>query len=1359
MRSSRRTLARRIAAGGMLITLVSLLLLPAVAFAWGSLLVSDYKVPKEADGSDSQSDGWYVIDENLLNDPYFSAVQLFGADGHNGLDWRGPGEVRARVVGRGYSDDKYCTPFTSFEDFAARSSEVDTGEDYLFRTVDDPSLRVWEGAQKTTLGGLEAYVNRSTVRLEYVDRHTEAEYGNTWIYWIPAGSDSGILVTALSAVSWSEDPGTTSGEHYGYQLDPITADVESILASLKFYPLDGTSAGTDVPGDTGGESSPWRTVLGGVAAVAAAAIAMAGAAASARAKKGEEEPPPDQPVGYVLQLSSARLTVSETNPATLTVTAFRVLPNRSYEPASEAAIVLHVPAGVAAQPPTAYGTLTTSVWQTDAIALGAAITIEATAALGGTSASVPVVTAGESRIVTRLQPAGVPLRTHGEHSLTLVATVELLGGDAEVVDPAAAQATITFAEDSEWLDISAPADYEGGRAVTVVASQPDPTSIVQPPESATIRVSAQVGERVITEVVTVELARMPEIDAQPDHVTLAADSGISTEVSVWITNSAGATWQFETEWREGSRLIAVPDIVSTGPATATLTITENARDTLDPTRPETSSTLVVVATADGFEPLRRQVTVIVTQEGLFVDRTNVDPSTGAFNLKADGSATPADIDLRVFVRDPATGEIAPDIGLAQQALLEIGGEEGTPGYAGLKSGGLVITPAGVRVLNVPSATFAVAIERKLPTGGEVLPATLLASVPGRDEPAFSALVPLRLLGVNTEPFSDMWQIELDRCRDTIYQYVPFEYQERLYTLVNERSLTMGAEGLYKMRRQIGDFAETQLLQKAHEYMDTGWWIQQIEDTLDWVSWCGDIAFGVASGTYLGVVGSIAISMLKPMLVSAMETWLAGGSLEDWLVSQTSMFSGTAEGLLTDPDVLSKLSGEKKAIGWALFIAYYFAKELYNDPKMSVTNAIKNVGKQLRDEGLIMFLSHIAHLKAVRGTGGAPGPNKPAAKPGAPDPGTTPKKPGASDGPAKKPAAADAPDAPKQPDADTKKQPDAPEKAPDAPEKQPDTPEKPTPHTRKGTPKSRADAMAAEIAAATEGGKPVDIATTERIMGDPDAMRKLKADHPEAWAKLHETRAKIYESHDQKLKEWIKKNVPEAEGKKIDVRTFGTPDGIDRDYRAGYVTVDPETNCERFIEFKKEKWAGKSAEIFAGETGGPTDPAGAKKWAVDRQQIATDMHHGEASVDMADQAMIYNKKTRTWEKTQITPNADLVMLGRSTLLDPDGYGKTLETKIAAAYHEGNHLDAFKQADKAVTYLEKVRRGYGDQQYEIKKLPPKINAGMQVIKDVQTGKLTPAEADARLKDLKYDGGLPDFMEKVSGQFAGLKWARKA
>ena len=872
----------------------------------------------------------------------------------------------------------------------------------------DPSLRSWSGAQRTTLGGLEAYVNRSSVRLEYADGVGDAEYGESWVYWIPAGDDSGILVRAHASVWWSESD-MTSGEHYGSQLDPLIAEVEGVLASLRFHPLDGTSAGAGAPA-AGGSTSPWRTVTGGAAALAAAAVALAGAMASARARTGAEEPPPDQPVGYLLQLSTRRLTVSAEHSATFTAQAFKVLANGTYQPANDAAIILHVPAGVSVQPQTAYGTLSTVVWQTGDVALGSAITVEAQSALGMTTATVAVAAAGISRIVTRIEPAGtLALSTQGGQSITLVAAVELLGADATdpALDPATIRASLAFNEDSEWLEISVPADYEDGRAITVMASQPDPTSPVQPPESATVRVEAWIGERPLTELVTIPLAGLPEIDAKPDEVTFAAESGASAEVAITIANGGDAPWQFSTEWREGARAIASADITPTGPSAATLTLTESGSENLDPTRPQTASTLVVIATADGFDELRRQVDVIVTQEGLYVDRTNVDPSTGAFALAADGSARPTEIDLRVFVRDPATGEIGPDIGLAQQATLEIGGQEGTSGHAGLRAGGLAIAPAGVRQLNIPSATFSATLERKLPTAGEPVPAALLASVPGYDSDRFSALVPLRLVGVDMEPFSAAWETERQNCLDMIGTYVPAEHRERLYALVAERGTTMGAEGLFAMRKQIWSFAYDQLMIEKHEHLDAAWWYQQIEDTLEWVSWCGDIALGVISGTAVGVVGSIALGMLKPLLVSAMEVWLAGGSLEDWLMAQTSTLTGVLEGSLTDPDFLTKLSGEKKAIGWALFIAYYFAKELYNDPQLSVTNAMKRVAAQLRDEGLVRFLQKIAGMKGI-----TPGATKPGIDAGSPkSAGADAGTPGAAkpDAPhAKTPATPDAP---------------------------------------------------------------------------------------------------------------------------------------------------------------------------------------------------------------------------------------------------------------------------------------------------------------------------------------------------------------
>lgn len=1426
----RRNRIRRATVWLTLASIAALLLLPTVAFA-ESLLVSDYSVPYEAAPGDDQSDGWYVIDENILDEPIFTAGASRGADGFNGLNWSGSMEVDARVVGRGYRADEDFTPFTSFEDFAARSSQVSPTEDYLYRALTDPSLRSWSGAQKTTLGGLEAYVNRSSVRLEYADGVGDAEYGDTWVYWIPAGDDSGILVRAHASVFWSEAIPPTSGEHYGYQLDPLIAEVEGVLASLRFHPLDGTSAGSAVPGGNG-STSPWRTVGAGVGAVAAAAVALAGAAASARTKSGAEEPPPDQPVGYILQLSSRSLQVSAEHSATFTAQVFRVLANGSYQPASDAAIVLHPPAGVSVQPQTAYGTLSTVVWQTGDVALGSAITVEAQSALGSTSAAVAVAAAGESRIVTRIEPAGtLALSTQGGQSITLIAAVELLGGDATnpALDPASVRAMIAFAEDSEWLEISEAIDYEDGRAITVIASQPDPTSPVQPPESATIRVTAQLGERPLTELVAIPLAGLPEIDAKPDEVSFAAESGSVAEVAITIKNAGDTPWQFDTLWREGSRAIATPSIEPTGPAAATLTLTEDGGEHLDPARPQTASTLVVVATADGYDELRRHVDVIVTQEGLFVDRTNVDPATGAFPLAADGSARPTAIDLRVFVRDPATGEIAPDIGLAEQAALEIGGQEGTSGYAGLHAAGLTVAPAGVRALNVPSATFNVSLERKLPTADEPVPAALRASVPGYDADRFSALVPVRLLGVNIEPYSDAWEVERQNCIDIIGEYVPAEYRERLYALVNERGRTMGAEGLYQMRKQIWSFAYDQLMKEKHEHLDAAWWAQQVEDTLDWVSWCGDIALGVASGAYVGVVGSIAIGMLKPLLVSAMEVWLAGGGVDDWLLAQSATLTGTIEGVLTDPEFLTKLSGERKAAGWALFIAYYFAKEIYNDPQMSVTNAMKRVGAQLRDEGLVMFLQKIAGMRGITpdtvrtkgadagsttpktatpdapraktpatpdaprtkagavpepqqtrtpAAGEAPSPRTPSAGPD----GTTPNAPRARTGGADADTATrtrpDAPDtqthptdtdaAPRdtdaaepakkraEPDADADAKPEQKPKqkpAGKAAEKAPDV----DPRTSDPDPAVRARGVSDDIAAKTSGGKPLDVPTVERIMRDPDAMRKLRASDPEAWRKFNETRQKVYKSHDAELREWAKKNLPEGQDHEIAVHTVGHVDGVDRDYRLGYFTKDPSGH-NRFIEIPREKWAPESQRIFSEKTGGPSDPQGAERWTSERQQLQTDYTHEEASIDMADQGTVYDPKTGTWQETRITPNDQMVKDGHSTLIDPEGYGETYKTKVMNSYKQGNTLDAFTQADKAVHSLEGVRDGYGKQSYRIDDLPPNVREGMDVVRAAKDGTLSAPEANARLAELDFEGGLPGFMDDIAKSFGDLGSARK-
>lgn len=1397
----RRDRIRRITTWLALASIAALLALPGVALAVDNL-VATYSLPAD----------WLVVIENNAT---FWARNTYGSGGGTlsyDIEWSGFAEVKADIVMPG---DTYSPHFASFEDFSAGSSTVPIGEDDEFWA----DKRTWAGAQRTTLGGLEAFVNRATVRQESSEGAT-AHYADYWVYWVPTPDDGGIIVTAEANVSWSEEE-PWSGTNYGSQLGPVSAEVDSLLSSLGFG-SDGAASGPVAPAAPG-DSSPWRTVGAGIGAVAAAAVALAGAAASTRAKTGAEEPPPGQPVGYILQLSGRSLQLSAAHSATFTAQVFRVLANGSYQPASDAAIILHPPAGVSVQPQTAYGALQTTVWQTGPIAAGAAITIEAQSSLGATTASISVAAAGESRIVTRIEPAGtLALRTQGEHSITLVAAVELLDADATdpALDPAAVRATIKFAEDSEWLEMSEAVDYEDGRAVRVMASQPDPTSPVQPPESATIRVTAQLGERPLTELVAIPLAGLPEMDAKPDEISFAAESGSVAEVAITVTNAGDTPWQFDTLWREGSRAIAMPSIEPTDPSAATLTLTEDGGDNLDPAHPQTASTLVVVATADGYDELRRHVEVIVTQEGLFIDRTNVDPTTGAYPLAADGSARPTEVDLRVFVRDTVTGEIAPDIALAQQATLEIGGTEGTSGYAGLKAGGLSVEPAGVRQLNVPSATFSVSLERTLPTAGEPVPAALLASVPGYDADRFSALVPLRLLGVDMEPYSDAWETERDNCLDIIRGFVPFEHQDRLYALVAERSRTMGAEGLFVMRKQIWSFAHDQIMKEKHEHLDAAWWAQQIEDTLDWVSWCGDIALGVVTGSAMGVVGGMAVGLLKPLLVSAMEVWLAGGSLEDWLMAQTSTLTGVLEGSLTDPDFLTKLSGDKKAIAWALFMAYYFAKELYNDPQMSVTNAAKNMVRQLRDEGLVRFLTWIATRKGIapkatkadadapKQTGSdadTPDAARPKAGTDAGTPDTAARPRSAAETPATRHGTPEA-DGPRTPDAetarpaepDTSGAPDAdlprtpddagadaakrdadmaepPAKTPEAeakPEQKPaegpaDKPaEKPAekasetdtdPRASDPDPAKRAKNISEDIAAKTAGGKPLDVPTVERIMRDPDAMRNLRKSDPEGWRKFNETRQKVYKAHDAELREWARKNLSEGQDHEIAVHTVGHVDGVDRDYRLGYFTKDPSGH-NRFIEIPREKWNAESQRIFSEKTGGPSDAKGAERWSAEHQQLQTDYRHEEASIDMADQGTVYDPKTGEWKETRFTPNDQMVKDGHSTLIDPEGYGATYRTKVMNSYKQGNTLDAYTQANKAVGSLDEIRSGYTKQGYAVGDLDPNLTEAGNVVGAAKSGSISVQEANAHLARLGYTDGLPSFMDAITRQYADLESAKK-
>lgn len=1202
--------------------------------------------------------------------------------------------------------------------------------------------------------GKQAFFTEGTTEAHSDQFESVLEMERHAYYYIPLG-DAGVFVGRGVLVR----PG------YFEQLDSLWAENQAVFDGLS---IDWQGGG---PGPAGG--LPWQTAVGGAAAVAAAAAAIAGAAASTRGKRKKLDP--NEHVGYVLELSTKRIELTSARSDTLAARVWKVLASGAVEPADDATVTLQPPPGVGVSPSSGPSPFEASVWQTGDVAVGVSLGVTAQAAKGSTSDRVALVAEAESALELTLQPEGRGgLKPNGRDVCHVVATLKP-GPVAQAMPAAdleAARLSIRFARPSaaEWLNVGDEVDAPSGKAVPISATPPDPDHPGTPPESVRVVATAQLGGKALQGVLAVPIEKPPSIDCRPDVVEFSSGTADTAEVLAWIDDPGGLEWTFTSKWREGDRTLARVEIRRETASTAVVTLTEDAAKLTDIGRPEEASTLVLTGTGEGWDPLERHLKVIVAREGLFIDPTTRHPD-GTFHVEARGESRPTDIDVRVYVRDES-GAIAPDSGLAQEVEWTPGGPEKSPGRTALEFPEFALVPQGLRGVEDPSATYRATMGRKLPAGPEPIPAVLRAKVPGYDKPEFSADVALKLLGVDTSPFSDAWKLERERCLEIIAEYAPLDLQQRLRDLVYERGPLMGAEGLYEMRRRIWSISENALRKEADDYLTKAWTYEQIEGVLDWMSYLGDIAFAVASGRIVGTVGAIGLGLLKPMLVSAMEAYVDGKDLSWWAKQQIVLAINVAEGQWTDPDFIAHLSGRNKAVVWIGFICYTCVKEWALDPEHSIRNAMVNTLRQLRDEAIISFLRTVtgATPGAAKPRAGAPPPPPKGPRTAAPKPGRKPPAPGSvvkpgQKPPPKAPGKRGAPEAggagkPRrrnpEPGSVVRPGPDAKEQAPRA------KPAKPAPEFDAPDPKRRAEKMAEGVKEKMKpgaDGKPrVDADTMEKIMRDPDGARELRAKDPEAWAAYDRARQEAYKKHDAELSRWVEQNVPEAKGKKVEIQTVGTPDGVDRDYRAGIVVTDPKTGRQQFIEIPKEKWTGKSSEIFSDVTGGPKDPAKAAEWARQHQQLGTDGYHAEASVDMSDQVWVRNEATGRWEKTQGTPNLDLVKKGKSTLVDPEGLGHTYETKVAESYHDGNTLDAYRQAEKATHSFVEVKTGYMAQDFKMKQTPPEVVKGFQIVEDVVAGRKTPAEGDAALADAGLGSSLPEFMGKLSGQFAGFKFARK-
>lgn len=1046
-------------------------------------------------------------------------------------------------------------------------------------------------------------------------------------------------------------------------------------------------------------------------------------------KPGGDEFDKTLPVGYVLELSTRRIELAArgTN-GSLVATVYQVYHDGRTEIAGDAEVALSPPAGVGVSPAGGIASVNAVVAHEGAISPGATLVVTASTPGGGHQDTVEIVApvpAGRL-VVTFEPPEKSTLAAYGGDSVTIVGRIVSDAPDA--VDPAvaeAARASIDFQRGNDWLDMSAVADWPDARAVRVMASQPDPDHPAQPPESATVTCTATIDGAAVSETVAITIARNPTLDATPDTVHFAADSGATAEVRAWIESGGGLAWSFRTEWRDGSEPLAEVAVLDEEPTAVTLQLTEASSGKLDPSRAEQAATLRILATAADLE-LERYVEVIVAQEGLFIDPAGSGES-GQWRVDARGNGTPMEVDVRVYVMDQE-GVPRLDLDLARAVEWEPADPE-TSGAVALRHESFSILPAappGIRPGEPPAAIFEVKVARPLPTGPTPLIATLRGIVPGYDGETFTALLPLRLDGVDSGPYSPDWKLERERCLYVIQHFMPPELQKRWQERVFERELLMGAEGLYALRHKIWQEAANQLLRQKLEYEIEAHSWEQWEMAADWLSWTADMAIQVAAGAYAGTVAMAFLTGAKPMIVEAVRCVLEGRDLWEFAWSQGKVFIGALEGAKTDIDVLNNLAGNR-AVAWGAFIAYWTARDVYdnwNKPQALAT-VLQSVAGRCRDAALVSWMRVLAGTSIVKpGTRTIFGPTGPkaTAPPGA--------KPGSTRGQGARPSA----------------------------------------QTRGRSLADRIDSLPD----GPDGRKvlPQDLVT--EIMRDPDAGREMRRLNPKAYEAYAQARKAIHAEHDARLK----KELESRYGWKVRIETFGTEKGIDRDYRVVREVPDPADPSKKvWTEVPRGMWQNDSYRIFSERTGGPTGPnnagtrAAQAKHAQEHQQLATDQFHEQACRDMSDQFYVPAKNGKLVKVQRIGPdpktgemrplsNLDLVESGNGRLHSGKELGDTYRNKVFAPGPDGKPTmgaDSLAQARKAGHTLEAVRDGYAKQGINPGPLDPKLRQGMNIVEQGASMKWDPETTNRALQQAGFEGGMDGYMKSMGDHFTKLDRAK--
>ena len=173
-----------------------------------------------------------------------------------------------------------------------------------------------------------------------------------------------------------------------------------------------------------------------------------------------------------------------------------------------------------------------------------------------------------------------------------------------------------------------------------------------------------------------------------------------------------------------------------------------------------------------------------------------------------------------------------------------------------------------------------------------------------------------------------WQEAYKNCKTAIFLVPESDKRQKLLDILEKNKDKMDIEGMVLYRKKVWSIAHDLMINERDGYMSIANWHTAIIDTLEWVVWCGDLAFQVVVSAYLGPFAGFSASAFKDIALTGYTMAIEGKSVDEYIEVQLASFKqmiySAAKGRAINTETIEKFYKGNKIKVWAIYAVATFA---------------------------------------------------------------------------------------------------------------------------------------------------------------------------------------------------------------------------------------------------------------------------------------------------------------------------------------------------------------------------------------------------------------------------------------------------